>query len=59
MSAQADNPDGFWEHLGFVELNKELLNALGSAGHLPPKLRRTLSTDEPNRLRPKRFVLRP
>ena len=29
MPSQADNPDGFWEHLGFVALNDELLNALG------------------------------
>ena len=40
MPAQADNPDGFWEHLGFVALNDELLNALGGAWDLPPKLRR-------------------
>ena len=26
MPPQADNPDGFWEHLGFVALNDELLN---------------------------------
>ena len=25
MPSQADNPDGFWEHLGFVALNDELL----------------------------------
>ena len=25
MPPQADNPDGFWEHLGFVALNDELL----------------------------------
>ena len=37
MPPQADNPDGFWEHLGFVELNDELLNALGGAWDLPPK----------------------
>ena len=29
MPPQADNPDGFWEHLGFVALNDELLEALG------------------------------
>jgi GT2 family glycosyltransferase/glycosyltransferase involved in cell wall biosynthesis len=38
MPAQADNPDGFWEHLGFVAVNDELLNALGGAWDLPPKL---------------------
>ena len=37
MPAQTDNPDGFWEHLGFVALNDELLNALGGAWDLPPK----------------------
>src|SRR5213083_3047190 len=37
MPAQADNPDGFWEHLGFVALNDELLNGLGGAWDLPPK----------------------
>src|SRR5262245_22871436 len=37
MPPQADNPDGFWEHLGFVALNDELLNALGGAWDLPPK----------------------
>ena len=37
MPAQADNPDGFWEHLGFVALNDELLNELGGAWDLPPK----------------------
>ena len=36
MPAQADNPDGFWEHLEFVALNDELLNALGGAWDLPP-----------------------
>jgi Predicted glycosyltransferases len=37
MPAQADNPDGFWEHLGFVALNDDLLNELGGAWDLPPK----------------------
>ena len=37
MPPQADNPDGFWEHLGFVAVNDELLNALGGAWDLPPK----------------------
>ena len=35
MPPQADNPDGFWEHLGFVAVNDELLNALGGAWALP------------------------
>ena len=37
MPPQADNPEGFWEHLGFVALNDELLNELGGAWDLPPK----------------------
>jgi GT2 family glycosyltransferase/glycosyltransferase involved in cell wall biosynthesis len=36
MPPQADNPEGFWEHLGFVALNDELLNELGGAWDLPP-----------------------
>jgi GT2 family glycosyltransferase/glycosyltransferase involved in cell wall biosynthesis len=43
MPPQADNPDGFWEHLGFVALNDELLNALGGAWDLPPKVNENLS----------------
>src|SRR5438876_4977560 len=37
MPPQADNPEGFWEHLGLVALNDELLNELGGAWDLPPK----------------------
>jgi GT2 family glycosyltransferase/glycosyltransferase involved in cell wall biosynthesis len=36
MPAQADNPEGFWEHLGFVAVNDELLSELGGAWDLPP-----------------------
>jgi len=36
MPPQADNPEGFWEHLGFVALNDELLSQLGGAWDLPP-----------------------
>ncbi len=43
MPPQADNPDGFWEHLGFVALNDELLNALGGAWDLPPKADETFN----------------
>ena len=38
MPAQLDNPEGFWEHLGFVALNDELLSELGGAWDLPPKI---------------------
>ena len=43
MPPQADNPEGFWEHLGFVALNDELLNALGGAWDLHHRLTRTLN----------------
>jgi len=36
MPAASDNPDGFWEHLRFVQLNDEILNAVGAAWDLPP-----------------------
>jgi len=38
MPPQADNPEGFWEHLGFVAINDELLNGLGGAWDLPPRI---------------------
>ncbi|HEY4272940.1 MAG TPA: glycosyltransferase [Candidatus Udaeobacter sp.] len=37
MPPQADNPEGFWEHLRFVAINDELLSELGGAWDLPPK----------------------
>ncbi|MEO7166746.1 MAG: sulfotransferase, partial [Chthoniobacterales bacterium] len=36
MPAAADNPDGFWENLRFVQLNDEILNSVGAAWDLPP-----------------------
>jgi len=57
MPAQADNPDGFWEHLGFVALNDELLNALGGAWDLPPKADETLTRPELDPLRLKARLL--
>src|SRR5689334_7483127 len=36
MPPQADNPEGFWEQLGFVALNDQLLSELGGAWDLPP-----------------------
>jgi GT2 family glycosyltransferase/glycosyltransferase involved in cell wall biosynthesis len=36
MPAASDNPDGFWEHLRFVALNDDILNAVGAAWDLPP-----------------------
>lgn len=43
MPPAADNPDGFWEHLRFVGLNDELLNAVGAAWDLPPKSSQTFN----------------
>jgi GT2 family glycosyltransferase len=37
MPPQADNPEGFWEHLRFVAINDEMLSELGGAWDLPPK----------------------
>src|SRR5216117_1427221 len=57
MPPQADNPDGFWEHLGFVALNDELLNALGGAWDLPPKADETFMRPELDPLRLKARLL--
>ncbi len=38
LPPQEENPEGFWEHAGFVELNEELLSRLGGAWDLPPAL---------------------
>jgi GT2 family glycosyltransferase/glycosyltransferase involved in cell wall biosynthesis len=57
MPPQADNPDGFWEHLGFVALNDELLDALGGAWDLPPKTDENLSDKRLDPLRMKARLL--
>jgi len=57
MPPQADNPDGFWEHLGFVGLNDELLDALGGAWDLPPKTNENLSDERLDPLRMKARLL--
>jgi GT2 family glycosyltransferase/glycosyltransferase involved in cell wall biosynthesis len=57
MPPQADNPDGFWEHLGFVALNDELLEALGGAWDLPPKTDDNLSNERLDPLRMKARLL--
>lgn len=36
---KADNPEGFWEHMGFVFLNDDLLKHLGGSWHQVPQLR--------------------
>jgi O-antigen biosynthesis protein len=57
MPPQADNPDGFWEHLGFVASNDELLNALGGAWDLPPKADENFTRAELDPLRTKARLL--
>jgi GT2 family glycosyltransferase/glycosyltransferase involved in cell wall biosynthesis len=57
MPAQADNPDGFWEHLGFVALNDELLSQLGGAWDLPPKSDESLAHARLDPLRMKARLL--
>jgi hypothetical protein len=36
MPPAADNPEGFYEHLGFVRLNDEVLNVAGAGWDCPP-----------------------
>src|SRR5213076_3245861 len=57
MPAQADNPDGFWEHLGFVALNDQLLNELGGAWDLPPNANETFRQPRLDPLRSKARLL--
>jgi hypothetical protein len=57
MPAQADNPEGFWEHLGFVAVNDELLNELGGAWDLPPKVHENFSDSRLDPLRMKARLL--
>jgi hypothetical protein len=58
MPPQPDNPEGFWEHLGFVAVNDELLNQLGGAWDLPPKADENFSDPrlDPLRIRDISFV---
>jgi GT2 family glycosyltransferase len=44
MPASPDNENGFWENLRFVELNDELLGALGAGWDEPPA---TFASDDP------------
>lgn len=57
MPPQADNPEGFWEHLGLVALNDELLAALGGAWDLPPKPDESFTGPQLNPLRLKARLL--
>jgi GT2 family glycosyltransferase len=58
MPPQADNPDGFWEHLSFVALNDELLSALGGAWDLPPKADENFARAEldPSRMKARHLI---
>ena len=38
VPATADNPDGYWEHSGFVDVNEEILHELGGGWDLPVAL---------------------
>jgi GT2 family glycosyltransferase/glycosyltransferase involved in cell wall biosynthesis len=57
MPPQADNPEGFWEHLGFVALNEELLNELGGGWDLPPKADENFTRAQVDPLRMKARLL--
>src|ERR1044072_2565838 len=57
MPAQGDNPDGFWEHVGFVKLNDELLNELGGAWDLPTIQDENLARERLDLLRMKARLL--
>jgi O-antigen biosynthesis protein len=57
MPPQADNPDGFWEHLGFVALNDDVLHELGGAWDLPPKADESFTSSRLDPLRLKARLL--
>jgi GT2 family glycosyltransferase/glycosyltransferase involved in cell wall biosynthesis len=58
MPPQADNPEGFWEHLGFVALNDELLGVLGGAWDVPPTASEGFDTArlDPSRLKARLLI---
>ena len=57
MPPQADNPEGFWEHLGFVAINDELLSELGGAWDLPPRPNEDMTSGRLDPLRLKARLL--
>ena len=57
MPAAADNPDGFWENLRFVQLNDEVLNNMGAAWDLPPSREQAFAQDSLRPLRAKAELL--
>lgn len=46
VAPTTDNPDGYWEHQQFVELNDSLLTELGGGWDLPPLFPSSWRTDE-------------
>ena len=38
MPPTSDNPRGYWEHMGFVEINKEVLECVRGAWDSPPRV---------------------
>src|SRR5947208_9566435 len=57
MPPQSDNPDGFWEHLGFVALNDDVLHELGGAWDLPPMVGESFTSSRLDPLRLKARLL--
>ena len=57
MPPQSDNPEGFWEHLGFVAVNDQLLSELGGAWDLPPDPKEDFNTTRLDPLRLKARLL--
>lgn len=57
MPAAADNPDGFWENLRFVQINDEILNVLGGSWDLPPLPQANFDQEELSPIRAKAGLL--
>ena len=45
MTATTDNPEGYWEHLKFVNLNDEILREFGGTWDVPPTFPPELDQD--------------
>jgi hypothetical protein len=46
MPVQPDNPAGFWEHLGLMDVNDAVLQRLGGSWDAPPAAERALADGE-------------
>ncbi len=57
MPPRPDNPDGFWENLRFVQLNDEILNAVGAAWDLPPLASENFQNEDLRPIRAKARLL--